>query len=439
VSAAVARGLGSVFASLRVRNYRLFASGQVVSLTGTWMQRVAQDWLVLELSHNSGTAIGITTGLQFAPVLLFGLQGGLIADRYDKRRVLLATQVAMGLLALALGLLDVTGAVVLWQVYALAFALGIASAIDSPVRQAFVTELVGPSLLANAVGLNSATFNAARVLGPAIAGLLIAAVGTGWVFLLNAASFVAVLAGLLAMRDEELYVGKRAARRKGAVREGLHYVRGRPELMAIIFVVGVVGTLGFNFQLTSALLVKNTFHHGASSYGLISAVYACGSLLAALVAARRGRGTRRRLVFLAGAGYGAIEVLAGLMPTYWSFFALLVPFGFATLTFSTAANTTVQLGVSPQMRGRVMALYLIVFMGGTPIGSPLVGWIAEVAGPRWSLITGGVASFAAAVGAALYLAHRQRLRVEPHLLRRRPHVHVVPAEHVEQRDDVLVG
>src|SRR4051794_31031548 len=223
----------TVFQSLKVRNYRLFASGQIVSLSGTWMQRVAQDWLVLDLSHNSGTAIGITTGLQFAPVLLFGMYGGVIADRYDKRRVLVMTQVAMGLFALALGLLDLSGAVALWHVYALAFALGIASAIDAPVRQAFVTELVGPSLLANAVSLNSATFNTARVLGPAVAGVLIASAGTSWVFLINAASFVAVIGCLVAMRDSELFRGKPAARHKGAVREGFAYVRSRPELVAI--------------------------------------------------------------------------------------------------------------------------------------------------------------------------------------------------------------
>ena len=416
----------SVFSSLRVRNYRLFASGQVVSLSGTWMQRVAQDWLVLNLSHNSGTAIGITTGLQFVPFLMFGLYGGVIADRYPKRRTLVLTQIVMGVLALWLGLLDVTGAVQLWHVYALAFALGVASAIDAPVRQAFVTELVGPSLLPNAVGLNSATFNVARVLGPAAAGLMIASVGTSWVFLANAASFVAVIAGLLAMRDGELYVGKPAGRRPGAVREGLHYVRARPDLVAMIALVGVVGTLGFNFQITSALLTKNTFHQGAESYGLISAVYAFGSLLGALASARRGAPSKR-VVFIAGASYGLLEIAAGLMPSYWTFFGMLIPFGFATLTFSTATNTTIQTTVSAVMRGRVMALYLLVFMGGTPIGAPLIGWIGEAAGPRWALIIGGIASAGAAVVAAAYLAKRERLRVEPHLLRRRPHVHVHPA------------
>jgi MFS family permease len=414
----------TLFESLHVRYYRLIASGQVVSLSGTWMQRVAQDWLVLELSNNSGTAIGITTGLQFAPVLLIGMYGGVIADRYDKRRVLVMTQMAMGILALGLGLLDLSGAVALWHVYALAFALGIASAIDAPVRQAFVTELVGPSLLPNAVGLNSATFNTARVLGPAVAGLLIASSGTSWVFLINAATFVPVIACLLAMRNAELFTGKRAARRKGAIREGFRYVRRRPELVAITGLVAVVATLGFNFQLTSALMVKDTFHQGAGSYGLISAVYAFGALLGALASAKRGSLGRRRMVFFAAAAYGVIEIIAALMPSYWTFFAVLVPFGFATLTFSTAANTTVQLSATSQMRGRVMALYLIVFLGGTPVGAPFIGWIAEVAGPRWSLVTGGVASVTAAVVAALYLARRERLKVEPHLLRRRPHVHV---------------
>lgn len=428
-----------LFASLRVRNYRLFASGQVVSLTGTWMQRVAQDWLVLNLSHNSGTAVGITTGLQFAPVLFFGMWGGVIADRYPKRRVLILTQIAAGLLALVLGVLDVTGVVVLWHVFVLAFALGIATAIDSPVRQAFVSELVGPSLLPNAVGLNSATFNTARVLGPATAGLLIAATGgTSLVFLINAASFLASLLVLALMRDNELFVGKPIARRKGAVREGLTYVRRRPELVAITSLVAVIGTLGFNFQLTSALMTKSVFHHGAGAYGAMSAVYAFGALLGALAAARRGRAMRRRMVFIAAASYGVIEILAGLMPTYVAFFAILIPFGFATLTFSTAANTTVQLAAAPSMRGRVMAFYLIVFMGGTPIGSPLIGWIAEAFGPRWSLITGGAASATAAVLSALYLARREQLTVEPHLLRRRPHVHVRQLEPVVE-EQVLAG
>jgi len=426
----------TMFSSLRVRNYQLFASGQVVSLTGTWMQRVAQDWLVLRLSHNSGTAIGITTGLQFAPVLLFGLYGGVIADRSRKRQMLVITQITAGCLALVLGVLDLTGVVALWHVYALAFGLGIATAVDSPVRQAFVTELVGPSLLANAISLNSATFNIARVLGPAVAGLMISGVGTGWVFLINGASFAAVITGLLLMRDDELYAGKPVARKKGQVREGLRYVRRRPDLVAITAVAAVVGTLGFNFQITAALMTKNVFQHGAESYGIISATYAFGSLLGALASARRGR-PGRHVVFVAAASYGAVEVLAGLMPSYWTFFAVLIPFGFFTLTFSTSANTTVQLTAADNMRGRVMALYLLVLMGGTPIGAPLIGWIAQVFGPRWSLIVGGVASAAAAVLAAAYLARRDNVKLTPQLSLRRPLTRVPRPEAIEE--DALIS
>lgn len=434
----------TLFASLRVRNYRLFASGQVVSLSGTWMQRVAQDWLVLDLSHNSGTAIGITTGLQFAPVLFFGLWGGVIADRYPKRRTLVFTQVSMGLLALALGLLDLTGTVRLWHVYALAFGLGIATAFDSPTRQSFVTELVGPSLLPNAVSLNSATFNTARVLGPAVAGVMIAAAGTAWVFLANAASFVAVIGGLLLMRDADLFVGKPASRHPGAVREGLAYVRKRIDLLSIMVLVFVIATLGFNYQITMALVARGVFHRGAESYGLLSAAFAFGALLGALASARRGS-PRQRLVLLAAFAFGVIEVAVGLMPTYWSFFALLIPSGFATLTFTTATNTTLQLRSSPTMRGRVMALYLLVFLGGTPVGAPFIGWLAQVAGPRWSFIAGGVASMVTAVVTAAVLARRRNIRVEPHLLRRRPHVHLrasqPPVHSVEftETQDVVVG
>ena len=426
----------SLFSSLRVRNYRLFASGQVVSLTGTWMQRVAQDWLVLNLSHNSGTAVGVTTGLQFAPVLFVGLFGGVIADRYPKRRTLVWTQLAMGITALWLGLLDLTGAVQLWHVFGLAFLLGCASAIDAPVRQAFVSELVGPSLLPNAVSLNSANFNIARVLGPAVAGVMIASSGTAWVFLVNAASFTAVIASLWLMRDDELYVGKRSAREPAAVRAGLRYVKTRPQLLLIIVLVGIIGTVGFNFQITTALLAKRTFHRGAESYGLLSTGFAFGALLGALWSARRGQ-PRQRVVYIAGAVFGLFEITAGLMPTFWTFFLLLIPCGVATLTLSTASNTNIQLGTSPQMRGRVMSLYLMVFLGGTPIGAPLVGWLAQAAGPRWSLIIGGATSTVAAIVCGLVLARRTNVRVQPHLMRRRPHMHVRPS--LIEAEDIAVG
>ena len=395
--------LAVTFRSLRVRNYRLFAAGQVVSLSGTWAQRVAQDWLVLELSHSSGVALGITTGLQFLPVLLFGLYGGVLADRYDKRALLIGAQSVMGLLALALGVLEVTGAVQLWHVYALAFLLGMASVVDTPVRQAFVVEMVGPDDLPNAVSLNSATFNASRIIGPAVAGVAISVIGTGPVFLANAASYVAVVAGLAAMRRSELFGARRVARAKGQAREGLAYVRADPQLYVPIALIAVIGTFGLNFQLTLALVAKQTFHLGAGPYGLLTAMLATGSLLGALASARRPTVPSGRVLYGSALAFGVCEVLTGLAPTYAVMAAMLVPTGAAVLTFTTTANATVQLTSAPEMRGRVMALYVLVFLGGTPFGAPLIGAVAEVLGPRSSLLLGGLVSASAAVVAGLYL------------------------------------
>jgi len=421
----------TIFRSLRVRNYRLFASGQVVSLTGTWMQRVAQDWLVLELSHNSGTAIGITTGLQFLPLLVLGLYGGVLADRYSKRMLLVWAQAAMGVCALLLGVLDVTGVVALWHVYALALVLGVASALDAPVRQAFVAELVGPKELTNAVSLNSATFNTGRIFGPAIAGLMISRVGTAPVFLVNAGSFVAVIAGLLLMRESELFLIERTKRASGQLRDGLRYVRTRPELLLPIILVGLVGTFGFNFQITMALIAKTTFHQGAGAYGLLSSMLALGSLLGALVAASRKR-PRLSLLFGGALAFGVLEVVVGLMPNYVSFAALLLPVGIATITFTTAANTSIQLASAPGMRGRVMAIYLMVFLGGTPLVAPLIGYLADVFGPRSTLVVGGVISAVSAVVTATLLARRRDVRVTRHSSPH-PHLHVggvrMPARH----------
>ena len=330
-----------MFRSLRVRNYRLYAAGQLVSLTGTWMQRVAQDWLVLELT-NSGTTLGIVTALQFLPSLLFGLWGGVLADRYDKRKLLLATQTGLALVALILGVLDVTGIVQYWQVLVLALALGLVSAIDSPVRQSFVVEMVGPQDLTNAVGLNSTIFNSARILGPAVAGVMITAIGTGWAFVANALSSIAVLTGLALMRPSELRPSPAIDRIRGQLRAGLLYVRHRQDLLLTMILVFVVGTFGLNFQITTALLV-----------------------------------------------------LVGL----------------AMLTFTTAANSSVQLGVEATMRGRVMALYLMCFLGGTPLGAPIVGWVANTVGPRWGMVGGGLVCVAMAVGMALYLVRRR----SPHI------------------------
>ncbi|MDL4772693.1 MULTISPECIES: MFS transporter [Thermomonosporaceae] len=399
-----------MFRSLRVRNYRLFAAGQVVSNTGTWMQRVAQDWLVLELAHGSGTALGITTGLQFLPLLLFGLWGGVIADRYPKRRVLMITQVAMGALALILGVLAITGSAQVWHVYILAFGLGLATVVDNPTRQSFVVEMVGKRDLPNAIALNSATFNGARLLGPAVAGVLIAVLGSGPVFLVNAASFGAVLFGLYAMRQSELHVAEPVKRAKGQLREGLHYVRGRPDLILVLVLVGFVATFGMNFQMTTALVAREVFHTGASSFGLASSMLAVGALTGALMAARRATRPRLRLLLVAALLFGVLEVGTGLMPTYWSFLVLLVPTGIALMTFTTAANATMQLGVAPEMRGRVMGLYMFVFLGTNPLGAPTVGWMAEQFGPRLSIVLGGAIAVMVTLVVGLVAAPRGTVR-----------------------------
>ena len=419
-------GLATTFRSLRIRNYRLFAAGQVVSLTGTWAQRVAQDWLVLELTDNSGVALGVVTGLQFLPVLLFGLYGGVLADRYDKRRLLIGAQAVMAVFALCLAALDLSGAVQLWHVFALAFALGLATAVDTPVRQAFVVEMVGPEDVPNAVSLNSVTFNTARIVGPALAGLAIAAVGTGWVFLANALSYAAVLLGLRAMRADQLQPSPPLAKAKGQAREGLRYVRSRPDLLVVILLVAVVGTFGLNFSVTLALVVKEVFGRGSGSYALLLSALAAGSLLGALASARRTGPPRQRRLFLAALTFALLEVAVGLAPSYALMVVLLVPTGAAVLTFSTTANSIVQLGSAPQVRGRVMALYILVFLGGTPLGAPLIGFVADVLGPHAGLLLGGGATALCVLLAALWPLRTRALRLEPHLARRRPHVHVRP-------------
>ncbi|MEJ7702469.1 MAG: MFS transporter [Geodermatophilaceae bacterium] len=375
-----------------MRNYRLFATGSLISNTGTWMQRVAQDWLVLELSNNSGVALGVVTALQFGPILLFGMYGGILADRYDKRKLLFATQAAMGVLALFLGVLDLINVVALWHVYVLATGLGIATALDTPIRQAFVSELVGPDRLPNAVGLNSSTFNAARLVGPGIAGLLIAAFSTAPVFLINAASFAFTLVALARMRPGELFTSDRVARGKGQLREALQYVRARPDLMLPMLLVFIVGTFGLNFQLTTALMAREVFELDAAAFGLLGSCVALGSLTGALLSTRRRERPRLRLLIGAALGFGVLEMIAGVMPTFASFAILLVPTGAAALTFIIAANSSVQLGTDATMRGRVMALYLLFFMGGAPIGAPIIGWLSENFGARSGIVLGGCAA-----------------------------------------------
>ncbi len=400
--------MSPTFQALRNRNYRYYATGGVVSNTGTWMQRVAQDWLVLQLSGQSGVALGITTGLQFLPMLLLAPYAGTLADRYSKRKVLIATQAFMAGVGLLLGILDITGVVQVWHVYVLALLLGAGAACDAPARQSFVIEMVGREDLPNAVGLNSASFNLGRVIGPAAAGFLIVLVGTGPVFLLNAASFGAVIIALAKMRPAELMPAPRSPRGRGQLLEGVRYVRGRPDLVMVMVIVFFVGTFGLNFQMTSALMATEVFHKGAGEYGLLGTIVAVGSLSGALIAARRGR-PRLRLVVAAAIAFGIVEVTAGLMPTYLTFMATLVPLGLCQMTMLNAANNTMQLSVDPAMRGRVMALYMAVFMGGTPVGAPLVGLLAETFGARWSLIGGGLVSIAAAAAAGAVLARQRGL------------------------------
>jgi MFS family permease len=390
--------LSPTFRALRIRNYRLYALGGVVSNTGTWMQRVAQDWLVLQLHHGSAaeasTALGLTTGLQFLPILLFSPYAGLIADRMAKRRMLQLTQAAMGVASLVLGALALTDVVTTPMVFAIAFAFGVGSAFDVPARQSFVSEMVGPDDLTNAVGLNSASFNLARVVGPALSGVMIAALGsgvraTGLVILLNGLSYLAVIVALQAMRAHELTPATLAPRGKGMIRDGIRYVRGRPDLMLIMCAAFFAGTFGMNFQMTSALMATQVYDKGPGEYGLLGTTLAVGSLTGALLGARREGRPRQRLVVLAGLAFGSVEIALGLMPSYLTF-ALVTPvLGLCLLTMLNSANTTVQLSVAPAMRGRVMALYMMVVMGGTPLGAPVVGWVGATFGARWTLIGGG--------------------------------------------------
>ncbi|MHA6780086.1 MFS transporter [Pseudonocardia saturnea] len=401
-----APGQGSTFGSLRVRNYRLYATGQIVSLAGTWMQRVAQDWLVLDLSGGSATALGIAAALQFTPTLVLSLWGGVLADRVDKRRALMVLQAAMGLCALVLGTAVVTGAVVLWHVYLLCFLLGCFSALDVPVRQSFVPELVGDGQLGNAVALNSLTFNLARIVGPSIAGVLIAVTGTGWVFLINAVSFAAVITGLALMDTSRLHRTEPVPRAPGQLREGLRYVRGRPDLVAVLALVFLVSTFGINFYMTLALLARNVFGLGADAYGLLTTLLAVGSVAGAVLAARRVRRPRLRLVVGSALAFGVLVTLAGLMPTYLLTGVVMVPLGFAALTFTTAANSAVQLSVEPGVRGRVMGLYILLFLGGTPVGAPLLGMLAEAYGGRSPLVLGGVVTVVSVLVVTAVLVRR---------------------------------
>ncbi|MGI5482170.1 MFS transporter [Streptomyces lavendofoliae] len=414
------------FSSLKVRNYRLFFTGAIVSNTGTWMARITQDWLVLSLT-GSAAAVGITTALQFLPMLLLGLYGGVIADRYPKRTLLMLSQGALGLCGLALAVLTLSGHVQVWHVYLIAFLLGLVTVVDNPARQSFYSELVGPAQVRNAVSLNSANFQSARLVGPAVAGALIASVGSGYAFLVNGLSFLAPLASLMLMRTGELHQVERAPRGKGQLREGLRYVAGRPELIWPIALVGFVGTFGFNFPIWLTAFSDDVFHAGAGTYGFLNTLMAVGSLIGALLAARRGT-SRLRLLVGGAVAFGVLEIAAALSPSFWLFALLLVPIGMFGLTVNVTANSSVQLATDPVMRGRVMSLYMMVFVGGTPVGAPLLGWITDTYGARVGFATGGAVSLAAAVVIGLVLGRLGGLRLKVEMHGRHPHVRFVPRE-----------
>ena len=419
-----------MFGALHVHNFRLFLSANLVSQVGTWMQRIGQDWLVLQLSGDSGVALGVTTALQFGPTLVFSFYGGLLADRYDKRTLLMITQAVMGVLALGLGLLVATDSIALWHVYLLALLLGVVGSLDTPARQAFVSEMVGPEHLANAVSLNSTAFNAARLVGPAVAGGLIAGAGgnTSLAFLVNAGSFACTIAALLGMRAGELHPSRKVAKARGQLGQALSYTRRHPDLLLAMALAFTIGTFGFNSQITIALMAKGVFGLGAGAFGLLSTCYAVGSLTGALLSTRRSRRPLQRFLVVSAVVFSVLLIISGLMTDYYAFAALCVPTGAAALVFSVACNSFVQLGVEPEMRGRILALYFMAFMGGTPVGAPAIGWLSERFGPPWGLIGGGIVCLVVTLAAGVVLLRGHRVRLELHVVPPRMQLHVAPTQ-----------
>ncbi|GGG42081.1 MFS transporter [Kocuria dechangensis] len=398
-----------MFRSFRFRNYRVWFAGALVSNIGTWMQRTAQSWLVFdELTDHDATAMGVVTALQFLPQLFLAPWAGVLADRVDRRRLLLWTQSAMAVLAAGLGLLVISGAATLWSVYAFALALGVVATLDAPVRQTFVSEMVDDDYLSNAVALNSTSFNSARMIGPAAAGVLVASVGSGWVFLLNTLTFGAMLAAVLAIRGSELRRMPRSGRGRGQIREGIAYVAGRPDIVAVLVTIFLIGTFGLNFAVFLAAMAGPVFGRGSEVFGLLNSVLAVGTVAGALLSARR-RSARLRYVYGGSAVFALSCLGAATAPSLPLFALWLVPCGLSSLTIMTTANAYVQSTTSPVMRGRVMSLYMAIFMGGTPVGAPVVGWITDALGARWGM---GVAVAAGLAGAVVGLVFWWRLRAD---------------------------
>jgi MFS family permease len=403
-----------MFRSLGVFNYRVWFVGALMSNIGTWMQRTAQDWIVLtELTDHDAAAVGITMALQMGPQLFLMPVAGLIADRVNVRRMLMVTQAVMGALAVGLGLIVVFGVAQLWHVYLFALLLGITAAIDAPIRQTFVAELVSKQYLTNAVSLNSVSFHTARMIGPAVAGGLTVLVGAGPVFLINAATFAGTLVALFMIRVSELGLQPRAARAKGQIRAGFRYVRSRPAIIVIMIMVSLIGTFGLNFSIYISTMATIEFGKGAGEFGILSSVMAIGSVTGALLSARRERPRLRVIVASAGL-FGLACLVAALMPTFELFALALMLVGLTSLSFMTTANAFVQTTVKPAMRGRVMALYLAIFVGGTPIGAPLAGWVVNQFGPRWGLGVAVAAGLLAAVVCLFWMVKYQNLRLRYH-------------------------
>jgi MFS family permease len=391
------------FSALAIPNFRLFFFGQSTSLVGTWMQSVAQSWLVFTVTH-SATAIGLVLALQTLPVLILAPYGGVIADRVNKRRLLIVLQSLMGVQALVLGLLAVTHVVVFWEICVLAVILGLNNCFETPARQAFMLEMVGPEHVRNAVSLNSTMVNAARAVGPAIAGLLIATVGVGVCFLLNAASFIAVVSSLTAMNPRTLKPSPPARRARGQLREGLHYVAGESRLWVPLLMAAIVGLFAYEFQVTLPVLAKQTFGGNAATYGFLTAAMGFGAVFGGLMTAARGRPGLKTMT-IAGTGFGVAMLCVALAPSLAIAFVAMGITGFAAITFMATGNSTLQLEAKPSMRGRVMALWAVGFMGSTPIGGPLIGWVVEVAGARVGVAVGGVSCLLAA-GIGLFAIRR---------------------------------